>query len=272
MMDLLIDGAFKWHRPRDPKRGFRWEGEDGAMRLVRAKDAEFVAYTPDSALFRTFAALDGTPKAVLRFANKYGLFTRAARDMDLDSWRQHITEMHGQVALADALDRADVDTIKAALAAFPCDATFKAAMAYGSDSALVDLAVKLLGNVFQTSVSLQGSLFRGRVQVQLLDSATADLLGFMRFQIGYSLIQHRQFQHCVNCGEWFRVQRKQGEEGTHRTDKKTCSPSCRVMLAQQRRARAIQLKREGWTVKKIAKKLGSTIDKIQQWIQQAKGD
>src|SRR5262245_28120524 len=68
--------AFTWRR-REKGPGFRWERghRSGRCLLVGPPDKDLRAYQPlveETGLFLTFAHLDGSEGAFLRFANAYG--------------------------------------------------------------------------------------------------------------------------------------------------------------------------------------------------------
>jgi len=94
----------------------------------------------------------------------------------------------------------------------------------------------------------------------------ADLLGFMFYQLGHALIGGRRFQQCVVCGKWSLL-----APGVNRADRTTCSGYCRLRRYRQRRAKAEELHRRGWSPKKIAKEIGSDVSKVEKWLSQANG-
>jgi hypothetical protein len=93
----------------------------------------------------------------------------------------------------------------------------------------------------------------------------ADLLGFMFYQLGHALIGGRRFHRCTVCGKWLLLM-----PGINRKDRSTCSGYCRLKLHRQK-VKAHELRRAGWSPKKIAKELGSDLASVKRWLSQATG-
>jgi hypothetical protein len=84
--------------------------------LVPLAGAEFVDYEPPAGLFRTFADLDGSPEAVLRFANRFGRLGGPLHMLHFaDIWRLHINALRERVRLAAALESGDLRRVEDAL-------------------------------------------------------------------------------------------------------------------------------------------------------------
>jgi hypothetical protein len=278
MVEFIFD-EFTWRRPGGRKRGFAWEGDGDARRLVRVPEVAFVDYRPRPELFRDFADLDGSEGAVLRFANAYGrLGPETDPSMDyLGFWQGPIALMRESVGLADALDSGDGKKIKAALGDLteedlqaiaerrqtPVGRVSSLGITPGefAHAALARLGRYLLARrVLFSHLSLAGDLDprTGRVQARF---GHEHLLGFMFFQFALSLIEGRKFRRCDGCGRWFRL-----APGVGRADKTACSPSCRFQQYRRRRRRAVELHGAGWTPKRIAEEVGSTVAKVREWI------
>jgi hypothetical protein len=105
----------------------------------------------------------------------------------------------------------------------------------------------------------EGALRMGRVVLRLKHK---DLLSYLWFQYAHALIARRRFRQCRHCGRWFHV-----DPRFNRADRSTCSDSCRFQLYRRRQRQALDLYARGWTVKKIARELGSDVDVIKTWIQ-----
>jgi hypothetical protein len=274
--------AFRWQRPARRKQGFAWEGTGDERRLVRVAGAAFVDYDPPITLFRDFADLDGTAEAVLDFANRYGgLGQTKDHLMDyLASWRQHIAGIRELVQLAEALDSGDGRQIKTALGTITPEDKQAISERRQKPDAVVNTtsitteeyahaALARIGRVLLTrkgffeNLSLEGGWDQrtSRVQARFRHD---HLIGFMRFQLGVSLIEGWSFRRCEGCGKWFRL-----APGVNRADRTTCTPSCRFQQYRRRRRRAVELHQGGWTPKAIAAEIGSDVRKVKEWIKKA---
>jgi hypothetical protein len=94
----------------------------------------------------------------------------------------------------------------------------------------------------------------------------ANLLDFMFFQLGHALLGGQRFRQCAACGKWSLLR-----PGVNRADRATCSAYCRLRLHRQRRTKAEELHRRGWSAQKIAQEIGSDVSKVRQWLSQTKG-
>jgi hypothetical protein len=88
-----------------------------------------------------------------------------------------------------------------------------------------------------------------------------NLRQFMLAQLAFSVIGGLRFQKCLGCGAWFRL-----APHVNRADRATCSDYCRFKLYRLRRRHALELYRNGWKLKSIAKELGSDIAKVKKWV------
>jgi hypothetical protein len=91
----------------------------------------------------------------------------------------------------------------------------------------------------------------------------ADLRCYMFYQLGHALIGGRRFHRCSACGKWLLLM-----PGINRKDRSTCSGYCRLKLHRQK-VKAQELRREGWSLKKIAKELGTDLASVERWLSRA---
>jgi hypothetical protein len=278
MLQLMLDD-FTWQRPASRKKGFRWEGPEDNRRLVHVPDAAFTSYRPQPGIFRDFADLEPTPQAVLAFANRCGALGQRIEFETLTAWREGIQQMKQLVTLSDAVTVGDCKKISQALEPFLAAPSLATAADIRpilqkqkrrekvSPNELAHAAVMRLFNAISPLERLEAEGTwhspSGNVALRLKH---ADLLGFMFFQLGHALLSGRRFRQCVACGKWSLLQ-----PGVNRADRITCSAYCRLRLYRQRKARAVELHRRGWSPQKIAQEIGSDVSKIRQWLSHTTG-
>jgi Putative ATPase subunit of terminase (gpP-like) len=270
---LKIGFEFTWERPAKGK-GFAWQETDsGEIRLVRVEGVPFESYGPlneCTGLFRTFAALDPEPVAMLKFANRNGLL---GGDWDeLALWREGIARLKSLVAAWDALAAEDWAALRAVLSKRP-----KALFQPGSDakragpSELANAAVHLLyrevaGRIFGWTFGAWSRqqhppvLWHQQTKRLVLQLVPPSLMDAMLLQFADAIQGGKRYHQCEACSRWF-----ERRPGLARADRQTCSDSCRVKLYRLRQARARELHGEGWSAKRIAKELGSDVSTIKKW-------
>jgi hypothetical protein len=87
------------------------------------------------------------------------------------------------------------------------------------------------------------------------------LLGAIWLQFANAIQHHKFPRTCPECGRAFEV-----APGTNRSDRLTCSDSCRSKALRVRRERARQLFAGGKTIKAIAAELGSEAKTVKGWV------
>jgi hypothetical protein len=275
----LIFDDFTWQRPASRKKGFTWgEGTGEDRCLVGVPGAAFQPYCPHAGIFRDFAGLKPTPEAVLTFANRYGALHQRPEFNTLASWRQGIRHLNQLVTLSDAVTAGDCKQIARALEPFLAEPALADAadirpirqkQKRGASVSPDELAHAAVARLYQAIApaerfQAQGSWrsMSGGVVVRL---QYADLLDFMFAQLGHALIGGRRFRPCAACGKWFRL-----TPGVNRANRTTCSGYCRLRLHRQRRAKAEELGRRGWSPQRIAQEVGSEVSTVRQWLNRAK--
>src|SRR5262249_36838218 len=88
-----------------------------------------------------------------------------------------------------------------------------------------------------------------------------DLLDALWLHLAHSLTGRPEYRQCEVCRRWFQVDRG-------RSDRQTCSDSCRVKAYHQRKRRALAQHAAGWRVARIGKEGGSDSDTVRKWISQ----
>src|SRR5262249_1519214 len=246
--------------------------------LVRVPGAAFDPYRPDPALFRDFAWLEPTLEAVLRFANRYGTLCQRLEYNTFAFWETGIPQMKQLVALCDAVTQSDWKQIPKALEPFLANRCLEGSddlrpirdkLKRGENVSRNELANAAVMRLYQAIKPVQRfegegywNALSGRVALRIKH---ADLVGFMFYQLGHALIGGRRFRQCDVCGKWSLLQ-----PGVNRKDRLTCSGYCRLKLYRQK-VMAQELRRGGWSPKKIAKEIGVDIARVKNWLAQATG-
>ena len=94
---------------------------------------------------------------------------------------------------------------------------------------------------------------------------SANLGGFLWLQFAQAVELQKEPRRCRECGRWFEVAR-----GASRTDRLTCSNTCRTRAYRERQAQAVRLRAEGKTPRQIAKQLSSDEDTVKGWLKASK--
>jgi hypothetical protein len=299
---LRVTFDFTWERPVR-RRGFVLEGGS----ILPAPGAAFVRYRPleeEPGLFRTFAALPPGPEGLLDFANSYGELGEwpSLRGLTYEQakasggggrrekrWDRDRNRMGCAVRLWDALDagawddvRAALGDVRAALAVLPGPDFLDPPEGQKPDE-LTAVALRALMQVFIGPIRDFASMFASmggviaglwpavggwdaRSRQPCLHIAPYSLLQAMHVQFVRSILGGLAYRRCPACGRFFEVGPGAGTGG--RSDKFACTTSCRVKLYKQRQARARQLRAEGWTVRDIARELGSEVVTVKKWVSQ----
>jgi hypothetical protein len=90
-----------------------------------------------------------------------------------------------------------------------------------------------------------------------------DLLGALWLQLALAIDARKNFVKCAHCGDPLEVS---ADGRAKRSDTRYCRPVCRVNAYRERIARAQQLHRQNLPNKEIAKKLGTTTERIKKWV------
>ncbi|HBI45701.1 MAG TPA: hypothetical protein DDY78_23035 [Planctomycetales bacterium] len=89
----------------------------------------------------------------------------------------------------------------------------------------------------------------------------SNLEGFVWLQFAQALQHRTEPRRCQVCNRWFDV-----SSGSSRTDRLTCSNTCRTQAYRKRQGDAVRLKAEGKTASQIAKELGSDVKTVKGWL------
>jgi hypothetical protein len=287
MLTFAFD-EFTAQRPKDRKRGFIWEERSDDLHLIHMPGCSFETYEPAPGLYREFASLPADPDAVLRFVNKYGPEAVKCEEIEFNAdevvynasrfkrdWLPQISEMGHMVDLADAIQDGELKAMRKAVASL---------LPYWRTEALPGWQEQVQGmtaNEVATAavrrlyasprkpseydLSATWNQTRKSVQVGLVfphrGIAPGSLRDFMSGQLFLSLLSGRKYQRCTTCDKWFQL-----APGVGRADKTACSDSCRFMAYRRRRQRALELHAEGWSIKRIAKEIGSDVGKVKEWV------
>jgi hypothetical protein len=140
---------------------------------------------------------------------------------------------------------------------------FLAARAASSRGPVVESAYLFL------TIRLNGAL-RGTVD-PIVDRAGAtdkfelaanahSLWGAALIQFAQALAERPEWRRCAVCGRWMKL------AGPLRSDRLTCSSTCRQTLYKRRQQRAYELHVQGKSTRQIAKELYAEMETIEGWI------
>jgi hypothetical protein len=272
------------------------------------------AYEPlveETGLFRTFAHLDGSKDAFLRFANTYGrLGTYHAYAPDggepLDEWRRHHRWMHFLDQLRSECLKEEPQLEKwmrwegeEIVYRFPkigtgSDETWRhrgqlrqrplgkreVPLFYPGDRR--GPALWFLGYAIEDWLRVL-EVFRTPIAPHMVWSeedrrprlvfGPSSLLGAMVCQFAVALHGAWPFQQCDYCHKYFRL-----APGVNRANRRTCSSTCKQYLYNRRVARARQLYAQGRTIRQIVQELNvkpqgnkSNFAIVKAWVQYPDG-
>lgn len=277
-------------RPIDPEKG---------IRTYRPLDDE-------PALFRNFARIDLTPEDILRFANRYGLlctelsglqwatpsspldfhYPTPAMWLNLVRWLRHHIRLWDMSENRDSLElkrlvQVDGDDV----IFFSClDDENLAQFISGRARRTTRRESKYLLN-FQNEppqkipFAAAALYVASKVSIALrADSETGmfwspldhrpvfrifprSLWGAICLQFCQAMDRGTRYLQCIECGKWIAL-----APGINRSDRLTCSPTCRTKAYRGRQERARKLADEGMKPRDIAKEVGSDVEIVKKWI------
>jgi hypothetical protein len=283
--------AFTWRR-RVKGPGFAWlPAAQGRWLLVGPAQESLLAYEPlveETGLFLTFAHLDGSQEAFVRFADTYGRLGTShtfgpQRGEPLDEWQRHHRWMRFLVTLRSAClqDRPQLGRTvswdgNAVVVRFPKIGTGATetwrhrGWLRLCPSSKQGLPLFQAGNLKGPARWFLGyavddwlrALERCRqpIAAQMVWSEAdgwpqlvfgpCTLLGAMVCQLAAALHGAWPFQQCARCHKFFRL-----EPGVNRANRLTCSHTCKQYLYNRRVQRARELYQAGRTVRQIVEEL-----------------
>jgi hypothetical protein len=278
VLSIIFD--FSWERPVQGV-GYVWEPTPDRILLVRIAGAGFESYPPlesETGLFRTFAALEPTSEAILKFANRYGVLGFPAAEESQRSWQEEIARMKHLVSLWDALDTGhweavqaerlrEIDRIRHGVnPGLPPLAQSRDVSPAAAE--LVRPALRELLGPIQDAVAAiawEGS-WHIRAKRPAVKVSPRHLRDAMYLQLAQAMLGDKKYRPCKACGRWFEL-----SPGRSRTDRVTCSDSCRVRMYRERQRLARDFHGKGLTLKEISKELDSDVSTIRKWVSKRKG-
>jgi hypothetical protein len=283
---LVLD--FGWLRHLS---GYRWE--KGVLTPGTGRGVQRTAPLQEHpALFRDFSVLVPREGALLGFANDHGLLGLEEPDGDrLIRWRAEIISMSEVVGLWDCV-QADSSALEGLFQWRPDgkeveyrypDVTADehppsrdwGLFANTSDNAERVFSGDLIGPARLRIQRVINEHLADRLAVKLLWSTRSDhlgvhvvpinLVGALWLQCAAAIEGARQYRACKTCSHWFEL-----GPGAHPKNALYCSNNCRTRNYRQRKARAVELDREGMKHPKIASILETTAAQVRKWIKEAK--
>jgi hypothetical protein len=205
----------------------------------------------EAGLHREFAALSASEEAIADFAARFGLL-RGRQPADVtavapipslwladswEDWRGEIEAARRAIELWDSSDRGR----------------------HASQSVLDQLVA-----LMDSRLGCELRPVRRPDQRGLMPQiAPSTLGGAIWLQILREASGWIEVIRCRNCGRWF-----QFDPANVRRDPFLCSPACRTATHRQRKAEALKLGASGLAPATIARRVGTTEERVRQWITQ----
>jgi hypothetical protein len=283
--------AFTWRR-RVKGPGFRWEPDAaGRMLLVGLPQDSLDPYEPlveETGLFLTFAHLSATPKAFLRFADRYGRLGTyhsfgPEKSEPLYEWQLHhrwmrfLTHLRSaslnqepilhrhvkwegdevvfhfpKIGTGDREDWRHRGRRRERLQNTKGEPLFKRGDLAGPGMWFCAFAIEdWLAELKELDKPISPHMiWSERERRPQLVFGPSSLLGAMVYQLAAALHGGWPFQECANCHKFFRLQ-----PGVNRANRLTCSQTCKQYIHNRRVQRAQELSAAGWTVPQIIREL-----------------
>jgi hypothetical protein len=305
-------GPKRFKDARDPYeegeyQGLRRQGLEAVLLPVEPPPP-YRIYRPlkeETGLFRTFADLDPTPEACLKFAQRFGWLGVGfpLQGERVRAWLMRAVWLRYLVTLWDLARARDARHLsrfvrwqgndivftglppeQPRLLLFPDppqDVLVFKAGEMGRDQPSEICPGDLVKPAFlfcqeALSEELHGEGRPGLVSVALVWDRSKGhpvpqviprhLWGAILLQFANAIGGDRLHQRCPACGRWFELSPQ-----LNRADRQTCSGSCRTALHRRRRRQAGELRAAGKSPRQIAKELGSDLNTVKKWLSNQKG-
>ena len=256
-------------------------------------------------LFLTLAETDPDPDALQRFASRYGrlgagvqkeradVFGKDASTLPipmlhvetLSSWQLAVRWLNHLVALWRCVDAGDrqgleklltpeewADVGRSYMVQFapekkPTPLTVLEIMGFRKDDS-IGAATALLHKRLSTAMKplvLPSLTWHEAERKSVFSFEARSLWGAILIQFAEAVGGGRSYQRCAACSRWFEL-----APGINRSDRQTCSDSCRQKLSKMRKEHALQLHEQGKKPQEIAKEIGSDTQTVKGWIARRK--
>jgi hypothetical protein len=237
-------------------------------------------------LFITFAGLTPDEGAILAFANKYGCLLAphdpgsyiwlleesqvpfSARGETQDFWQREIHAMNLASNIWTGLRSGSSELLASLFTALPLDSPAGSLFAqwlnpsYPEVDAVAQLLAKLVDQHLQDHVFSRMRPSEEPLSLKL-SYVPRDLLGALWLQLALAIDANKNFVKCTYCRDPLEVS---PDGRAQRSDTRYCGPACRVNAYRERVAQAQKLHHRNMSNKEIAKKLGTTTERIKKWI------
>lgn len=240
----------------------------------------------DSGLFRNFAALEPTPKAIVEFAGRFGSLWETMVGEPFHEWEFEIRTMRFLIEVWDAAESRQTAVIakhfkinRAGRVAYPFADTILdyrpfhsleravalevgdyAEAASGKPPAVARSYVVEAVNRRLNAVGARLELDRFEVPYRLVMQPN-NLLGALWLQFALSISERKKYQSCEACGRYMELSPE-----VNRADRRYCGNACRNRALRRRQKKALEMRESGKPLREIAKATGSDIDTIKKWL------
>ena len=238
-------------------------------------------------LFITFAGLTPDEEDILGFANKYGCLLAGydpnthiwlsegsqehfpARGETRDFWQREIQAMQLALNIWRALRSDSSELLASLFNAIAHDSPPGSLFAQwlnpnhrDADAMALQVLGKLIEQHLEDHVSSRMRPSEEPLSLKL-SYVPCDLLGALWLQLALAIDAKKNFIKCTYCGDPLEVS---PDGRAQRSDIRYCGPACRVNAYRERIAQAQKLHHRNMSNKEIAKKLGTTSERIKRWV------
>lgn len=278
--------------------GYRWVPSDaGAVLVAEGTDVRgYAPFTDRAALWRDFARLEPTQKAILDFADRYGPL-RSDRSLSFFDWQFEIGRWGYAFRLWETIEaykrnRKDIQVISRFVRwekdPKKGDRQLFLLMPVGRDKSRwvpcgfgEERCEFKPGELLAPAQYCLEYAFNHQLHPELRDeepkpiallTAVPDtkrtlafkmqlpnLIDVLWVQFAYAVMGEKEYGDCDICGSSFEVL---GERGA----KRFCSDACRIKSHRRNKKKVIELHRMGKPLKEISAEVGSPIATIKKWL------
>ena len=128
-----------------------------------------------------------------------------------------------------------------------------------AEHALIGALARFTSNAASISLFPPGS--RNERRLAIVPRSLRDAVWL---QFALAVLENKTFRECEVCGKAFEISPQ-----VARTSRTLCSAACKARAHRQRRDQALKLASQGVAAKQIAKRVGSKLSTVQNWLSQA---
>ncbi|QDU28507.1 hypothetical protein ETAA8_36090 [Anatilimnocola aggregata] len=256
----------------------------GRLFVPQDKEERMLKPTSDVRLSRYYeeALFAGMTEA--KTTIKHWVMRGAVFGDSLGYWREEIHKLRALIGLWDSLRNSNrsgiekfaqfgwngklrtinvVDEDGKALArvrTFTQEASAKLTLAAAAEHALTDVLSDLTANT--SGILLFPHESRYRRKLAIVPKSLRDAIWL---QFALAVLENKKYRSCEVCGKSFEVSPQ-----VARTTRTLCSSACKQKAHRLRRDQCVKFAEQGLTAKQIAKRVGSQLSTVENWLQEFK--